>query len=272
MKRLTLMSAAALLLGVTPASAQQDGIFVVSLGLPGTIAESYEEEFSRVEKLCSYPDPECWSRHLQHKTRVLNAVRSSPTPESPEIGVVVILSAYEPGAPYLQLDYRPLRGKQITWLNRAEIGDWGYGLEVVVLARGEPSRGDRSTWIRLAGVPQPAWMELPPTSMFQDARILVGSLEPLDGRIFTVDSGLPAINRRTGRPVALPSRFNYVVERISGDQLFVRREVGADTGCGDENAEKDIVTSAPPRYRVAVENVFKQDGKPRLRIAYPRGC
>ena len=270
MNCLALALAAGLLLNARSASAQ-NGIFVVSLGFPGEIAQWFETEYARVEKLCSYPDPECWSRNLQHKTWTLNDVRSSPDPEAPQIGAVVVLSAYEPGAPHLRFDYRPLRGPQSTWLSAEEIGDWGYGIEIVVLARGEPSQGDRSTWVRLRGVSEPAWIELPPSSRFA-AGELVGTLEPLDGRIFTVEDGVLAINRRTGRRAPLPSRYNYVVERISGGQLFVRQEVGADMPCGDENDEKDRVTAATPRYRVNAEHVFKKDGKPRLRIAYPRGC
>jgi hypothetical protein len=259
----------ALVLAGATASAQGD-VFLVSVSFPPTIEEEFGAEHDRVAKLCSYPDPECWSRNLALKTWTLNPVRSAPDAKAPQIGTIVVVSVYEPGAPYLRFDYRAAGGRQATWLNREEIGDWGYGIEVVTLAKGKPSQGDQSTWIRLGGVTEPAWLELPPI-LTAPAEGLEGELAPLTERICTFEARVPATNRVTRRTATLPSSVNYVVERVSGGQLWVRREVGADMPCADDD-EKDVATPATPRYRVPIGAVFTKSGKPRLKLAYPKGC
>jgi hypothetical protein len=244
-------------------------VFIAELSFPAEIAEWFEQETARVEKVC--PDRACWARELQPETWVLNSVHSAADSNAPRVGDVVAVAAHRDGWPHVRFDYRPLRGPQVVWLDADEIGDWGYGIYVVVRGEGEPAQGDHPVWIQLGGVPGQGWIELKPWRP-NGERLLTGELEPLTESVLKVDGGIAAMNRRTGRRMLLSTQHNYVVERMSGAELFLRQEVGADMPCGGEKEEKDVVTAATPRYRVGVARLFRSDGTPLLSKAYPRGC
>src|SRR5918996_2765949 len=139
MMRRTLALAAVLFLAATPAAAQEQ-ILLANVSFPREIAEWFEQESARLEKLCRARD--CWARELQRKTWVLNRAHSSPDSNAPYVGDVLAVSAHTDGWPHLRIDYRPLGGgPQAVWLDADEIGDWGYGIYVVVRATGQPSQG-----------------------------------------------------------------------------------------------------------------------------------
>jgi hypothetical protein len=42
--------------------------------------------------------------------------------------------------------------------------------------------------------------------------------------------------------------------------------------CGNEDAEKDVVTPATPRYRARPDWFFDKAGRALVRDPYPKGC
>ena len=261
----------ALLLLMPARPAAQDELFVAVLALPAEVEEWLARESSRLRNLCRAP--ECYARELERKTWVLERVRSSADSNASHIGDLVARAESADGdVIVVEVEYWPLRGRRAVWLGAGDIGDWGYGTYVVVRGRGNPQRRDQPAWIRLGGIPVPAWIQLQPFAGDDKGRKLRGELSPLPGQVLSAARTIPAIHRRTGRTVMLSPEAHYTIERVTKDQLFLRTEVGADMPCGDAEAEKDVVTPATPRYRVAVENIFGADGRPLLLVAYGRGC
>ncbi|MGH9147973.1 MAG: hypothetical protein ACRD1Q_14775 [Vicinamibacterales bacterium] len=266
MKPLGLTLAACLLFVPTPAAAQRDMLFL-NLVFPQEVAVWVEKEYARVEKLCRSQESDCWTRELQHQTWTLNPVYSSPDERATHNGILVAVTAYTPAdGVHFRFDYRPLIGAQKVWLGARDIGDWGYNIYTFVVAKRPASKGSQTTWVQLPAdpFPAPAWIKL-------DERGVNGDVESVVGRIVRIEGDIQGRNRRTGRGATLPTRPHYVVERIEGSSVMMREEVPADMPC-IPGTEKDIVTSQTPRYRVPLASLFGQNGKPRLSLAYPRGC
>ena len=266
MKPLGLTLAVGLLFAPTPAAAQRDILFL-NLLFPREVAVWVETEYARVEKLCRSHEHDCWARELQHQMWTLNPVYSSPDERATQSGILVAVTAYTSDDGFhFRFDYRPFAGTQKVWLGGREIGDWGYNVYTYVVAKRLTSRMPQSTWVQLPAdpFPSPSWIKL-------DERGVGGDVESVAGRIVRIEGSIQARNRRTGQRVTLPTRPHYVIERIENSSVMVREEVPADMPCTPGN-ERGVVTSETPRYRVALENLFGQNGKPRVSLAYPRGC
>ena len=266
MKYLGLTLGVALLFVPTPAAAQRDILFL-SVVFPEEIGIWVEKEYARVEKLCRTHESDCWMRELQHQTWTLNAVYSSPDEKATQNGILVAVTAYTPADGWhFRFDYRPFGGTQQVWLGARDIGDWGYNVYTYVVAKRPTSKVAQAIWVQLPAdpFPAPAWIKL-------DERGVSGDVESVLGRIVRIEGDIQARSRRTGLRATLPTRPHYVVERIEGSSVMMREEVPADMPCVP-GTEKDVVTSQTPRYRVPLESLFDQNGKPRLTLAYPRGC
>jgi hypothetical protein len=138
--------------------------------------------------------------------------------------------------------------------------------------------GRRDGWIRLPQyVVRNGWVRVK-----FDSGGLDGFVEPLAGQLVRIRAGIRVIESKSGREVALPSGppdldpedgDYYVIERVSRDGwVQFRKEVGADFSCGDEEAEKHVVTPATPRFRVRIDRLFDRQDRPYLTNSYPQGC
>ncbi|HXW08066.1 MAG TPA: hypothetical protein VD833_22745 [Vicinamibacterales bacterium] len=259
--------AAWLVLAASPtARAQQRDMLFLNLLFPREVYQAIEQEYQRVLKLCPIDDHACWIREARPRQWTFNAVREAPTAAATQSGNVVVLATYaaEDGL-RLRVDYRPVTGAHSTWLRPADIGDWGYEVWVYVAAE-HLSKQDGRRWVRLPADPFPAsaWIEL-------DEHGLHGDVESIAGRIVTIQPGVPAVSRQTGRHLSLPADSNYVVEGFEGAAVLLREEVPADMPCAPGSEEKDV-TAKTPRYRVRYEDLFSRNGRPLLTHAYPRGC
>jgi hypothetical protein len=144
----------------------------------------------------------------------------------------------------------------VVWVE--QLGDWGYGVNTFV-------NGRAGAWARLPADPfgDGAWVRVS-----RDGAGLAGELEAAEGHLVDFEPGAGA--DRTG--AAVPGG-TYLVTRADSAVVEVRQEVPSDfvAQCRDD-APPDPPASTVLRFRMATPDLFDGGGRPRLSVAYPRGC
>ena len=255
-----------------PAVAQTPHLARFDVGLNADLDAWYQPEYLRLRERCGQ-DAACWRREMAPREWIQGPVYGKPDPDSAPIGHIVALARVTKNADTIEvpLVFRAVDGTTVDWITE---NDWGYTTAVYV-------RDVRpGNWVRL---PQPgapnAWVKIG-----DGPGALPGDLQnDLDGEMVRIRGGLPAINRATGQTIRLPRApanayepeqgEYYVIERIRPDGwMEFRVEVGADMSCGDEEAEKQVVTVTTPRYRIRLDRLFDAIGRPLITISHPKGC
>lgn len=160
-------------------------------------------------------------------------IYAGPSPASRPLGTLVLVSRADPDQRLRTgVDFRPVTGPQIAWLY--DVGDRRRAVSVFVLAQ-------RGRWIQLPEDPFPAaaWLEL-------DAGGFGGEVPPVIGRVFGIAGGIRAVDVATGRAAILSDDRNFVLERISGNDVVVR------------------VERSEERYSVPIGRLFDRAGRPLL--------
>ncbi len=243
-----------------PGLAQTDILFA-ELYLPDEIDRWYNQgEYPRLSRLCDLGDRStaCYAREFRSKEWTLASLHASPTRNARQLGTLVAVGAYTPEHHiHIRIDYQPPKGKRVVWISN--VGDWGYGLDLFVIGR-------RGSWLQLppGPFPQPVWIQTQRNGLSGGAGSIVGT-------VIAIAQGVQGVNASTGRRTELPADRNYVIERITGGQAFVRQEVGADMPCEGAEEEKEVPTATTPRFRV-LKDLFDKTGRPKVTIAYGRGC
>ena len=266
------LAAALLVSPASSAAAQSKALSRFDVGLKGDLDGYYEPEYNRLIARCGQ-DAACWRREMKPAEWIQGPVYGQPDVGLAPIGHIVALARVVKDAAAIEvpLVFRATDGSTVDWITDY---DWDYTTAVYV-------RDVRpGNWVRL---PQPgtpnAWVKIG-----DGAGELPGYLkDQIEGQMVRLRGGLAAINRTSGRTIRLPRASAdayrpeqgeyYVIERIRPDGwMEFRAEVGADMGCGDEEREKDVLTTKTPRYRIRLDRLFDEIGRPLITISHPRGC
>jgi hypothetical protein len=196
---------------------------------------------------------------------VLASVYAAPTKGATVIGDLTVEALWS-DTKQLEIVLGCARAQEDTTIIWSEnLGDWGYGVHQFVLQR-------RGRWGRLP--PEPFG-----TSAWLLTRGKMGK-EGLNGRITSVEQRLVEVDAMQVLSVSdgentTIDRDVYLVTRVDSQNVEFRPEKPSDMPCGvteDRSRDKEDESGGSVLYRVPLQRMMTEDGEPRFKVAYPRGC
>lgn len=219
----------------------------VDVWLGGPLDSIYNAEYQRLSKACSGRGDACWVQELDTTAVQLTPVWQNADGEE-SVGWLVARLRTDGRWPRAALLFQGLDGDEVTL--RDDLGDWGYG---TTLALRDAREGRLQPWL------------IEPAGDFW-----IGESEPSAGfGIVEGPYGLVGRLWRLGPDVELPSGVYMILELDDGRVRF-RPEIPRDMDCGEpvDSSASDPV----PVYEVPLARLLDVDGRPRVEVAYGKGC
>jgi len=136
-----------------------------------------------------------------------------------------------------------------------EIGDWGYGIHLNVIAQTE-------YFIQLP-------YEYLTSSAWISKELVNGYSESYNGKLIRIKTGaLTCIN--SGEKVKSETEV-YFVKSVDNGKLVLRKEIPEDMPCGEDFVKTENIDSLPV-YFIKIEELKNESGDFDIELAYPRGC
>jgi hypothetical protein len=136
-----------------------------------------------------------------------------------------------------------------------EIGDWGYGIHLNVIAQTE-------FFIQLP-------YEYLSSSAWISKELINGHSESYKGELIRIKNGiLTCIN--SGEKVKSETEV-YFVKSVANGKLVLRKEIPEDMPCGEDFVKTENIDSLPV-YFIKIEELKNESGDFAIELAYPRGC
>lgn len=244
----------------------------VDVWLGGPLDSIYNAEYQRLSSACSGQGDACWVEALD-----TTAVRLTPVWETADgddqAGWLVARLRTEGRWPRAALLFQGSDGDEVTL--RDDLGDWGYG---TTLALRDAREGRLRPWLlEPAG---PYWIgESEPSAGFG----VVEGPYGLEGRLWSLEpitaepildagagaGGAAAPGADAGGSVELPAGV-YMILEVDDRGVRLRPEVPGDMACGEP---VDPSASGPaPVYEAPLARLLDAEGRPRVEVAYGKGC
>jgi hypothetical protein len=234
---------------VRPVAAQSP--LFVGAWMGGPLDSIYNAEYQRVQTACRGAGDACYEAELD-----TTAVRLAPVwarPDAPEPSGWLTVRLLPRGAwPYAALFFVGADGTEVALID--DLGDWGYGTTLDVAEA-------RDGWLR-------PWMleKAGGYWLASDSAPGFGVVEGpfgLEGRLWRMGPVTTATGEELPRGV-------YMVTGTSDDVVQLREELPTDMECGDPVDPASVPT--PAAYEVPLAQLLGPEGRPRVEVAYPKGC
>lgn len=220
----------------------------------GPLDSIYNAEYQRVGEVCSGQPEACWVENLDTTAVQLAPYWLDADGEAPAGWLAARLRARGPW-PYAALVARGADGGEVTVLD--DLGDWGYGLTMPVREMGDARfqpwlLADLGGWLSLEGGPGFGIVDGP---------------YGLTGRLWyfqAVDVMGPG-----GESITVPAGV-YMVLGVEDGRVRFRPEIPQDMPC-DPDADS-LPASEPEVYSAPIQGLLDEEGRPRVDVAYGRGC
>lgn len=247
---------------VTPAGAQAPGttrdpvvpdLRFADVWLGGPLDSIYNAEYARLAEACAGQADACHEAGLDTTAVRLGPTFSEPGASQPSGWIAARLRA-RGRWPYAGLVFVHAEGGEVPLID--DVGDWGYGTTLDLLdARGE--------WIRprMLEAAGGHWIGPGPAPGLG----VVEGAYGLEGRLWRFES----VSTASGAP-EVPGGV-YLVLEVAGGVVTFRPEIPTDMACG-EPVDTAVSAAEVPVHRVPVARLLDPDARPRVEVAYPRGC
>jgi uncharacterized protein (TIGR02246 family) len=221
----------------------------------GPLDSIYNAEYQRVQTVCAGAGDACYQTELD-----TTAVRLAPVFPSPDVGepsgwLAARLRAR--GAwPYAGLLFVSAEGVEVPLID--DLGDWGYGSALDLVEA-------RDGWLR-------PWMLAPAGGHWLGPEGgpglgLVDGPYGLEGRLWRLG---PVVASGPGGGAELPEGV-YMVLEVRGGTARLRQELPEDMACG-EPIDSTALAPPAPVHEVPLAQLLDASGRPRVQVAYGKGC
>ncbi len=232
-------------------------------GLPPTFVDAYvhgpldsiySAEYQRLEELCRGQGDACWGQNLDSTAVRLSSYWLEASGDVPA-GWVSARLRTQGRWPYAALVAQGNDGSTVTVFEN--VGDWGYGFTLPVRQvqrdRFQPwFLADLGAWLSLDGGPGFGVLEGP---------------FGLTGRLWNFQP--LEVAGADGESIAVPAGV-YMVLGVEDGRVRFRAEIPQDMPCGEE--EDSVPTVETEIHEVPVEALLDDEGRPKVDVAYPKGC
>ena len=259
-RRLLLVAALAVPAATVAASpldldAQEPPTFVDAY-ISGPLDSIYNAEYQRLGTLCQGEPESCWADNLD-TTAVALAPLWFDAEATARQGSLSARLRTSGQWPYAALLASGSDGRVVTVLE--DMGDWGYGLTMPVRSvQGERFQpwllSDLDAWLPLEGGPGFGVVDGP---------------YGLEGRLWYLPATQIPAAAPGGEPTVLPDGV-YMILAVDGGLVRLRAEIPQDMPCGDE--VEPVPASEPEVHVIPVGALLDEEGRPRVNVAYGRGC
>jgi len=202
------------------------------------------------------PEIENWykdnyEKRINSKSFLLTTLYSMPTSESKAIGKMV--AYYDTLISNFRIQLVDNKGKTVKEFN--EIGDWGYGIHLNVIAQSE-------SFIKLP-------MEYFHSNAWINKKSVNGSSSTFKEMLISVSS-VTIINIQTGEELKNVSG-SFLVMGFENGNFVLRKEIPEDMPCGADFETTENIDSLPKFY-LKIQELKTKNGDFNIWLTYPRGC
>ncbi|NNF12561.1 MAG: hypothetical protein HKN72_05040 [Gemmatimonadetes bacterium] len=222
--------------------------------LHGPLDSIYNVEYQRLEELCRGQPEACWAQNLDSTAVPLARYWRGAGDDEPA-GWLSARLRTQGRWPYAALVAQGDDAAAVTLIE--DVGDWGYGMTVPI----RQVQGDRfQPWfLAEMGV----WLSLDGGRGFS---VLEGPFG-LTGRLWYFQH-LEAAGA-VGESSIVPAGV-YMVLGVENGQVRFRAEIPQDMPCGED--VDSVPTVEVEILEVPVEALLDEAGRPRVDVAYGKGC
>lgn len=229
----------------------------VDVWLGGPLDSIYNAEYQRLSSACSGQGDACRIEELDTTAVRLTPVWDASDGDEP-VGWLVARLRTDGRWPRAALLFQSLDGDEVTL--RDDLGDWGYG---TTLAVRDARDGRVQPWLL-----EPAgdyWIGESEQSMGFG---IVDGPYGLAGRLWRLGPVQAEPADATGS-VEVPAGVYMILELGDGRVRF-RPEIPRDMDCGQ--SVDSSASDAVPVYEAPLTRLLDADGRPRIEVAYGKGC